>query len=103
MDSILAHYAALKLELLRWSGFSDGMMHMQAGLLLFLATAVAARRPFGAMLPLAAVVAAAAANELADRLVHGSWRSANSAHDLLFTLLWPLLLWVTSRYRLLHR
>jgi hypothetical protein len=95
-------YADAKLHFLVWSGLSDPILHMHAGLIVFVFVAAISRRSLGSAIPIAAVLLVAFANETLDRLLHGSWRPTNSAPDIYYTVLWPSILWAGTRCRLLR-
>jgi hypothetical protein len=97
-----ATYAAAKMDFLIWSGLTDPILHMHAGLIVFLLAAAISRKSLGSAIPIAAVLLATIANEVLDWLMHGSWRPTNSAPDLFYTLLWPTILWSGARSRLLR-
>jgi cell shape-determining protein MreD len=104
----MSGFQSAKLWLLQLFGLPRDALHIYVGLAVFLAAAAASRRSLGHWLPLAAVVAAAAAGEAWDLLDTASagrrlsWRG--SWHDLWNTAFWPLVLFLLARHsRILKR
>jgi hypothetical protein len=87
------------------SGMPDPLLHLHAGMAIFLGASLFSRRSIGGALPLAVVWTAELANELLNRQTYGSWRWSDTSGDLLNTLLWPSLLFagVHLRRALRHR
>jgi hypothetical protein len=95
-------FQAAKLELVAASGLGKDALHIYAGLLVFLLAAVVTRRPLRSLVPIGAVLAAAAAGEAWDlldtaRAGERLWW-AGSWHDLWNTAFWPFLLFLLARY-----
>lgn len=67
------------------------LLHVDAGLALWLASALLLRRPLSSLGPLAVLMLAAAGNELMDRLFWGRWERSTPV-DLLNGCGWPLIL-----------
>lgn len=80
------------------TGFSDQLLHVHAGLLLFVATKLVTKRSFASPVPLAVVATAALLNEVLDRLHHGRWMP-DTMSDLISTLFWPLVIFAIERWR----
>lgn len=96
---IVAAYEQAKNQFATWIGLSQPELHIHAGMLVFLATAVILRKPLRSPLPFLAVIAAEVLNEVADRLHSGSWRWPDTIRDVLFTLMWPLVILLLARWR----
>ena len=58
---------------------------------------VAVAGDVGAGWPLALVIAAELVNEVFDRLRVGSWRIADTAQDIVNSVLWPVILFTLAR------
>ncbi len=76
-------------------------MHVYVGLAVFLAAAIAFRRPLSSFLPVAVVIGTAVAGEMLDMRDDlrslGYWRWQASAHDIINTGVWPLVIWLLAR------
>lgn len=81
------------------TGQSDNVLHVHAGMAVFVAARLLSGRSFGSFVPLAFAVAAEVANEVLDRLALGSWRPAETAMDFANTLFWPLAISLGVRWR----
>lgn len=90
-------YSSIKRAMADGLGMSEALLHLHIGLAIFVIAALALRRRMRSPWPLLAVALLALGNELVDRLSHDSWRIANSAADLLNTLLWPTVLFLLAR------
>ncbi len=100
---IAARYEALKIRFATWVGISDWELHTQLGMIAFLVTAILIRRPLSSPWPLAVAVLGEAINEYMDRVNYGSWRWPDTSRDILFTLLWPLVIFLLARTGLVKR
>lgn len=76
----------------------DKFAHTYAGLIIWLAAAVALRKPFGSLLPIVIVIALETANECVDRAAHGSWRWHDTIGDAAATWFWPVVLTAALRW-----
>ena len=83
------------------SGGHDKFAHMCAGLAVWLLSAMLLRRPTTSVTPLIVVIIAEAANEIIDRIAHGSWRWNDTRLDIVATLFWPFLITLVNRVLLL--
>jgi hypothetical protein len=84
------------------TGASDSLLHVHAGLAVLLLARVITRRSLATPMPFLIVCVAEAANEIMDRLTHGSWRLTDTSLDILNTLFWPFVLMVGLRFRRAH-
>ena len=104
----MSGFQAWKLELVAALGLGKDALHIYVGLAVFLLAAALTRRPLGSLVPIGAVLAAAAAGEAWDlldtaRAGQRLWWEG-SVHDLWNTALWPFILFLLARYtRLLKR
>ncbi|MFD1786681.1 hypothetical protein ACFSC3_03750 [Sphingomonas floccifaciens] len=87
------------------TGLPDTVLHIHAGLAVFVAARLLTGRSFGTYIPFLAVVLAEGGNEVLDRLNYGSWRWADTISDIIHTLAWPLIITLGVRIRplLSHR
>lgn len=87
------HHWAFELEK---SVGSDTLIHLNVGLAIWMIAALILRQPFRNPWLLLPVVIAEGANEICDYIVHEGWSVADTLHDILWTLLWPVLLFAAS-------
>jgi hypothetical protein len=78
------------------TGLPDQLLHIHAGLIIWLVAAIAIARPLSSPIPLSLVYAAELGNEVLDRLNHGRWMP-DTAGDVINTVVWPTLIWLTLR------
>lgn len=78
------------------TGWTDAMLHMNAGLVIMVVAALALARAPGDLLPFLAVVAAAFGNEAMDYLHNGVFMP-DTVSDISQTIFWPAILLITSR------
>jgi hypothetical protein len=67
----------------------DKLVHVWAGMIIWLGVAVVLRRPLASVVPLAAVVLAEGGNEVIDYIHGGNWTAWDTVQDVFFTLFWP--------------
>lgn len=96
LSSITQYYE----ELIRWigdgTGASDALLHVHAGMAVLLVARLITGRSLATPVPFAFVCLAEFANEVLDRLNHGSWRWADTSLDVINTLFWPLILMIVT-------
>lgn len=95
--NIAKYYA----EFLQFIGVdaSEALLHVHAGMAVLLAARLITGRSLATSVPFAAVCIAQLANEVLDRITHGSWRWWDTSADTLNTLFWPFILVVGLRVR----
>ena len=81
------------------TGASDSLLHVHAGLAVLFLARVVTRRSLATPVPFLVVCVAALANEVMDRLNHGSWRWDDTLLDIANTLFWPFVLMIGLRLR----
>lgn len=81
------------------TGMSRPMLHVHAGMAIYLLGQLVLRNRRGAFLALVLVAEVAVFNEVMNRLYYGSWRWADTLGDLALTLFWPTLCFAVSRFR----
>jgi hypothetical protein len=88
---------------IRWigdgTGAPDSLLHVHAGMAVLLAARLITGRSLATPAPFAIVCAAELANEILDRISHGSWQWADTSLDVLNTLFWPFVLMIGLRVR----
>lgn len=98
MDLPAAYVAATE-GLLAALSLSHEMAHFWGGLLLYVAAALLPGARRMAPFPFLTVLAAALFNESVQAAFYGSWRAADTGADIVWTLLWPLALFMGTHYR----
>lgn len=99
MQIVASVYAQFKSSTTSWVGITNAECHIHAGLFIYLAACVILRKPMRSPVPLLIVILAELANEYLDRVSTGSWRWDDTLHDILFTLLWPTIIFLLARFR----
>lgn len=94
---MLLQYSQLKNDLGLWANMSEDLIHVHAGLAIFVVTALLLRRRMRSVVPLTVVAVLALANEVVDYQVGTGWESASSALDFVNSLFWPLILFLLAR------
>ncbi len=92
-------YQAWSLWIGDGTGLSDTILHLHAGMAIFLVARVVSGRSLGSWLPITIVLIAALGKEVADRIVYDSWRWQDTPWDVLATMFWPTMLWLGIRLR----
>lgn len=96
---------ALKLAVISFSALSKDALHIYVGLTVFLMVALVHKRGLRSLWAVGAVLLVASLGELLDMrddLVSlGQWRWRASLHDIVNTTVWPMVLWVLLRTKLL--
>ena len=81
------------------TGAPDSLLHVHAGMAVLLAARLVTGRSLATPIPFAVVCVAEFANEVLDRINHGSWQWADTSLDVLNTLFWPFVLMIGLRAR----
>jgi|SRR5687768_13552549 hypothetical protein len=97
LDSIVAAYGAAKAALVSFSGATEDLLHVHAGLLIFVVAALVLRRKMRSPIPLALVAFFAVLNEVFDMLAGGSHRALEPYVDIANTMFWPTVLFLLAR------
>ena len=97
LQQAAADYHGLILDIGAATGLPDAMLHLHAGMLIFLATALVVRRGLHDILPLGIVIIAACGNEALDRINLGNWNCPDTRMDLFNTIVWPLATLLVAR------
>lgn len=86
---VVTYYRSMIETLAITTGMPDQMLHVYAGLGLFMLGHLVTRRSLPALM---LVVLTEGGNEVMDRLYFGSWRWDDTLPDIVQTLFWPLML-----------
>ena len=97
LQQAAADYHGLILDIGATTGLPDAMLHLHAGMLILLATALVVRRGLDDILPLGIVIIAACGNEVLDRINLGNWNWPDTRMDLFNTIVWPLTTLLVAR------
>lgn len=81
------------------TGMSRPLLHVHAGMAVYLLGQVVLRNRRGSFLALVLVAEVALFNEVMNRLYYGSWRWSDTLGDLALTLFWPAACLAVSKYR----
>lgn len=97
--NIVELYESLMATIAEDTGASDSLLHVHAGMAVLLIARIVSGRSLATPIPFLVVCAVAVANEVLDRINHGSWRWWDTVLDLVNTLFWPFVLMVGLRFR----
>ncbi len=96
---IVGSYAQLTQSIVDFTGMSRSMLHMHAGMAVYMLTQFMLRDRRSSLLALAAVAQVELFNEIMNYLQWGSWRWPDTIADIVLTLFWPLTSYAVSKYR----
>lgn len=99
LNELIHHYAQAKSTVGGQLGASEALLHVHAGLLVFVIVALLMRRRMASSFALVLVGILAVANEVADYLGPTPSAYSQSAIDVLNTLFWPSVLFCLARGR----
>ncbi|WP_336973144.1 hypothetical protein [Sphingobium aromaticiconvertens] len=85
--------------LVRFFGASHTIMHVHAGLAIYLGSQLLLRDRRASVIALKIVLAVAIGHECIERLYYGSWRWNDTLADIGLTLLWPAAITASGLYR----
>lgn len=97
LQSAAAHYREAKQQLEAWTGAEQELLHVHAGLLIFVLAALVLRKKFRSPIPLSLVVVFALLNELLDWFNGPSPNPLEPLWDVVNTVFWPCILFVLAR------
>ncbi|RIV85191.1 hypothetical protein D2V07_13000 [Aurantiacibacter zhengii] len=97
LDSVGVSYREAKRAIETWTGASQELLHVHAGLLIFVAASLILRRKFRSPIPLALVTAFAVLNELVDWLYGPSTGAFEPIRDIANTVFWPCVVFLLAR------
>ena len=96
-QTLALQFHGLKKQFSSLTGASEELLHVHAGLLIFVLTAFILRRHFRSPIPISCVVFFAIFNELIDQIANVGWRPYEPFLDIANTLFWPLILFLLAR------
>lgn len=97
LTDVATRYAALKHKLAAFTGAQEDLLHVHAGLLIFVVAALILRRKMRSPVPLIVVIVFAAANELLDQISGEPATPLEPYVDFANTVFWPAILFVLAR------
>ncbi len=97
LDAAAASYSRAKSIIELWTGAQQELLHVHAGLAIFVLTALLFRKRMRSPVPLACVVVFAVVNELFDWWVGKPINTGEPFVDFAHTMLWPAVLFTLAR------
>ena len=85
------------------TGASDRVLHIHAGMTIFVFGGLISRRSLASPIPFAAVCLAEFTHEFLERISVGGWTWPDTRVDALNTLLWPFVIMLVLRFGRLGR
>lgn len=92
-------YAQLTQEIVNVTGMTRPMLHMHAGMAIYLLGQLLLGTRRGSFLAIMLVLQIELFNELMNKLYNGTWRWPDTREDIALTLFWPIMCYVVSNYR----
>ncbi len=96
LEGAAAWYRDGKRDIEVWTGASQELLHVHAGLLIFVGAALVLRKKFRSPVPLALVFVLAVVNELVDLINGPSARPSEPYWDVANTVFWPCVLFMLA-------
>jgi len=96
---ILTAYAQFTQEIVNVTGMPRPMLHMHAGMAIYLIGQILLGTRRGSFLAILLVLQAELFNELMNKLHNGTWHWPDTREDIILTLFWPVMCYAVSRYR----
>ena len=100
--SLVHAYAQFTQSIVDLTSMSRPMLHIHAGMAIYLVTQFALRDRRGSLIALVAVLQLELFNEIMNRLDKGAWHWADTSADIALTIFWPTLCYAVSIYRRHH-
>ena len=98
MDIVL-FYAQLTQLVVDATGMTRPMLHLHAGMAIYLVFQIAMRERRASLWAVLAVAQVELFNEVMNRLAKGSWHWGDTLADIALTLFWPVLCYLAGTYR----
>lgn len=89
--------------IVKTTNLSDSVLHVHAGLFIFIVTRAVSQRSLGSAFPILIVFVAETINELLDWMHFGSIRLSDTIKDVFCTTFWPITVIVAIRLRPVHK
>lgn len=102
LAQVATRYEDGKLAFTRWAGLSDPELHVHLGLCVYLAVMILSRLSARSPWPLLATILVEAINEYLGMRFTGTWNWPDTRLDILYTLFWPILIFVAARLKLIR-
>lgn len=96
-EPFIIAYGQAKTWLTNYTGATEDLLHVHAGLLIFVVSALVLKKKMRSPVPLALVVLFALLNEVIDHLAGGPQDSLEPYVDLANTVFWPTVLFLVAR------
>jgi hypothetical protein len=96
-DPFIAGYGSAKAWLIDYTGAAEDLLHIHAGLLIFVVSALVLKKKMRSPVPLALVAVFAALNEVIDHLAGAPQDSLEPYVDFANTVFWPAVLFLVAR------
>jgi hypothetical protein len=96
--SLAATYIQLTDTIAAMSGLSRPMLHVHAGMAIYVLTQLLLGERRGSLVAVSMVVLAELGNETLERIYWGSWRLDDTLSDVVTTLFWPTVCLAVSTY-----
>jgi hypothetical protein len=97
--NIVSAYAQFTQEIVNVTGMTRPMLHMHAGMAIYLLSQFALGTRRGSFLAIMLVLQAELFNELMNKLYNRTWRWPDTREDIALTLFWPIMCYLVSKYR----
>lgn len=97
VEAAATGYGNTKAYAAELTGASQELLHVHAGLLIFVAAALALRKRVGSPVPLVLVAVFGLANEIADHLTGRPQPAFEPIADFANTVFWPAILFLVAR------
>lgn len=99
---VATRYEDGKVAFTNWAGISDPELHVHLGLCVYGAVMILGRVSARSPWPLLATILVEALNEYLGMRFTGSWNWPDTRFDILYTLFWPILMFIAARLRLIR-
>jgi hypothetical protein len=97
LEPFIKAYGAAKAWLIDYTGAAEDLLHVHAGLLIFVVSALVLKKKMRSPIPLALVAVFAALNEVIDNLAGGAQEPFEPYVDFANTVFWPTVLFLVAR------
>jgi hypothetical protein len=102
LSLVASRYEDSKVAFTNWAGISDPELHVHLGLSVFVATMILGRLSARSPWPLLATIMAEGINEYLGMRFTGSWNWPDTRYDIMYTLFWPIILFLAARLKLIR-
>ena len=99
----LSKFEEMMSHIIHFTGLERDALHIYAGLTIYLIVALLHKRQLKSKWAIGVVVIVVIAIELFsarhDLFSDGIWRVGASLHDIINTIFWPMIIWLSVRFR----